>query len=690
MTNSPSAFKEETLELLALLEGLLVDLEHDIGHSELVPEIFRILHTIKGTGGMFGFHDIATFTHEIENVFDLVRQERMPVSRQLIGLSLAARDQIKLMVIGDRKETADMAIIGKLVLEFRQLAATTTDQPLPRRFVIEFAPHPSFFQSGNSLSHIFQDLHDLGTCRVTAHTETIPTLEELDPECCYSSWTIELEGICDENALHDVFIFAQEFAKVQISPCPFPESTNGKLPQPQLSSPPSPITRENFSPVARKTPSLTTVSAPPRQDGSDHFAGKVDRSLYTIRKELTEMKDPDTSESSESGQESIRVPSGKLNHLVDLIGELVTVQARLSQTANSRHESELASISEELERLTEDLRDSALKIRMLPLNTIAGEFRNLMKEWGGGLGKPVEFSIAGGETELDKTILEKLREPLIHLLRNAVIHGIEAQDLRRSTGKNPRGRISLQAHHSGGHFCLEICDDGAGIDVAAVHRRAVDMGIQAAHETLLPADMVRILSHPGLSVANAPEPMAGMGLHMAKRAVDSLRGTLDLSTNPGQGTTISIQLPLTLAIIEGLLVSVQKQLFVLPLVVVEECIELTREEERRAYDKNVVMVRGQLVPYIRLRETFAIPGAPPAIQQIVIANIDQQRVGFVVDQVIGEYQTVIKSLGNFYRHVRGISGATILGDGTVALILELGHIMKEEQHLGALELEEVA
>jgi two-component system chemotaxis sensor kinase CheA len=385
-------------------------------------------------------------------------------------------------------------------------------------------------------------------------------------------------------------------------------------------------------------------------------------------------------QSKETGA-SIRVPADKLDILVNLVGELVTVQARLSQMAAIRSEAELTSVAEEVERLTSELRDNALGIRMLPIGTTFSKFKRLVHDLSRELGKEIEMTTEGAETELDKNILEKLNDPLVHLIRNCIDHGIEMPEARKAAGKPGKGTVHLAAVHSGDSVLISITDDGAGLDRDAIRAKALEKGLISAGAELSDRETFAQIFAPGFSTAKQVTSVSGRGVGMdvVKRAIDALRGTIDLSSQVGKGTTVTIKIPLTLAIIESLLVKIGDDCFVMPLSMVDECVELTRKDLKDSHGRNLAHVRGQVVPYIPLRERFSIGGAPPPIEQIVITRINDSRVGFVVDNVIGEHQTVIKSLGRTYQNIQGLSGATILGNGSVALILDLPQLVKVEE-----------
>ncbi|RCK79093.1 MAG: Signal transduction histidine kinase CheA [Candidatus Ozemobacter sibiricus] len=390
---------------------------------------------------------------------------------------------------------------------------------------------------------------------------------------------------------------------------------------------------------------------------------------------------------------SIRVSSLKLDKLVNLIGELVTVQERLAQaTATLRETSpdrlaevlqafNLNAISEEVSRLTNGLRDNALSIRMLPIEATFSKFKRLVHDLAVGLGKEIELTTAGGETEIDKTVIDKLDEPLMHLIRNSADHGIEPPAVREAAGKPRKGTIHLSAEHVGGHVVIHVRDDGGGLRREAILAKAIERKLVPPGTELSDKEIFSLIFLPGFSTATQVTNVSGRGVGMdvVKKTIEDLRGTLDIASVPGQGTQVDITLPLTLAIIDGLLVTLAGQSFILPLSVVEECIQLRQTDHDTFTGKNLVEVRGQMVPFIPLRQRFGMAGDRPAIEQVVICHTREARIGLLVDAVIGEHKTVIKPLGKMYRRVPEFSGATILGDGSIALIIDVSRLTRQEQ-----------
>jgi len=475
---------------------------------------------------------------------------------------------------------------------------------------------------------LLRELKLLGEIQVTANMTAVPALAELDPERCYIRWEMVLSTAAARAAIADVFLFVEDQCELTIEP------------------------------AARPSPDATVSMTTPPEEPERKFGRRAE---------------------DRAGMSSIRVPTPKLDQFVDLVGELVTVQARLGEVAARREDADLVAVAEEIERLTSALRENSMSIRMLPIRGTFERFRRLVHDLARDLGKEVELTIDGADTELDKTVIDQLNDPLMHLIRNSMDHGIEPPALRLAAGKPATATIHLSARHSGANVLIEVMDDGGGIDAAAVRERAIANGLIDAEAELTEARIVSLILSPGFSTARQVTDVSGRGVGMdvVRQRVEALRGTIHVVSASGRGTTVTLRLPLTLAIIDGLLVRVGHAFFVLPLANSLECVELTRQDIAGANGKHVANVRGEIIPYIRLREHFDITTERPEREQIMIAETEEGRCGFVVDEVLGDHQTVIKNLGRFYRHVQFISGATILGDGTVALILDPDRVVQD-------------
>ncbi len=702
MDRHREAFREEARELLAELEVALLDLEKKPDDEDLVGRVFRAMHTIKGSGAMFGFEEIASFTHGVETVYDLVRNRQVAVDGNLISLTLSACDQIQRMVdspgeVGEADKTA----VERISAAFRGLlpagdanpstvavapagaerctSGETSDNVTYR---IRFRPSPDIFTSGTNPLLLLGELRGLGRCRITANTSEIPPLAELDPEACYTRWDVVLTTCQDINSIKDVFIFVEDESELQIDVI-----DRGAIMEED----------ENYKKLGEILVERGDVEAADldRVLSSQKPIGKmlVDSGVVSpdkIQSALVEqqhVREVRRERKSTETAASVRVPAGKLDILVNLVGELVTVQSHLSQLASSGNTSELALVAEEVERLTDELRENTMSIRMLPIGTTFGKFNRLVRDLSAELGKDILLATEGGETELDKTVIERLNDPLIHIIRNSIDHGIEPPEIRERTGKPRQGTIRLAAEHAGANVLIRISDDGAGLDAEGIRAKAAEKGLIAPDSLPGEKEIFSLIFAPGFSLAKKITSVSGRGVGMdvVKKSIDALQGAIDIASVKGEGTAITLKLPLTLAIIDGLLVKIGAACFVLPLSAVEECVELTRQQVADAHGRNLASIRGELVPYINLRQHFGIGGKKPEIEQIVITQIGGYRVGIVVDEVIGECQTVIKPLGRFYRGMEEVSGATILGNGKVALILDLAKIVRkaEAEELGA-------
>jgi two-component system chemotaxis sensor kinase CheA len=638
------AFQEEAREILVELESSLLELNESHKDNDLVGRVFRALHTIKGSGSMFGFDELAAFTHDLENAFDEVRNGRLEVTSELIDLSLSALDQIRVMLEGNAgQDAANLIKSSEILAKLQQLTgiadsqipvpastavqdAPSTSNEVAHEWHIRFSPGPDLMRNGADPLLLLRELRQMGDLRVTANLGLIPPIAEMDPERCYVSWDMVLTTSATCEAIRDVFIFVEDCCELTV----------------------------------------------------DLVSSKVEECVALAPQALEEQRSG-FGRRADDRESSIRVPAAKLDELVNLVGELVTVQARMSELAARRDDPDVLAVSEEIERLTSSLRENSMSIRMLPIRATFERFRRLVHDLARDLHKDVELTIEGAETELDKTVIDQLNDPLMHLIRNSMDHGIEAPEVRASAGKRPTANIHLCARHSGANVLISVVDDGGGINANAVRERAVQRGLISPDAKVTEAEVFALILEAGFSTAAQVTDVSGRGVGMdvVRQRVEALRGTVDIASKPGSGTTVTLRLPLTMAIIDGLLVRVGQAYFVLPLANTLECIELTRQDIQKANGKHLANVRGEIIPYICLREQFEIKSERPEREQIMIAETEHGRYGFVVDQVIGDHQTVIKNLGRFYRHVQIISGATILGNGSVALILDPHRLVQD-------------
>lgn len=685
-------FRQEASELFEVLEGALLDLGQRPDDRELVDSAFRALHTIKGSGAMFGFDKVASFTHEFETAFDRVRKGEIKPTQELISVALAAKDYIRAL-IEDPQSTDD--VIGEAILDDLrrfvfpdQSAAPVTEitvapPPAPAEskqagwhLYLEFESH--ILRNGSNPLDLLEDLCKLGPCFVVPVTDGIPFLDEMEPEDCYLKWDVKLHAACGKDAIDDVFMFVSDEMKMTLSPLAHVE-TPGPLPLFQLLD-------EEPAPVAEM---IAPVLEPVAEPVAERPVARAEPKTEVKPEVKPEAKlEPKPEAKQDRGIATVRVQAERLDELMDRVGELVIAQARLTQLASSGSDLSIKMIAEEIERLASSLRDTTMGARMVPIGSLFGRFRRLVHDLSRDLSKPVEFVTTGEDTELDKTMIECLADPLVHLIRNAIDHGIEDTATRSANGKTEQGRIELAAVHSGAQVLVTVKDNGGGLNTARIRAKAEEQGLIAAGAVLTDHEIHQFLFHPGFSTAQTISALSGRGVGMdvVKRTIENMRGTIDLSTRPGQGTTVTLRLPLTLAIIEGLLIRVGEGRYIIPLSAVEECIELTAEDER-SRGRNFLNVRGNLVPFLRLREIMNASGTPDRHQKTIIISTGETHVGLVADQIIGNHQTVIKSLSKLHSDVTIFSGATILGDGTAALILDVAQLVTlaqskvEKQHI---------
>jgi two-component system chemotaxis sensor kinase CheA len=654
--NPIETFLLEADDLLTTIEEVVLDMNGGAVNDDAVNRLFRAFHTLKGSGAMFDFDDVAEFTHHVEGALDLVRNGRLEVTPSLLDCVLAAKDLIKGMLQSRQGGAAVAADAGNRIVERlaalsgQPAAATTASHAAAAAtavttaatgagavdYRISFRPDPGILVRGTNVQALFDELRGLGACKVRARTEAVPPLAVLDAEQCFVQWDIELRTAVAQNAIRDVFLFVEDGSDLRI------EAVGASAAAVQ--------------PVAGAAPS-TPVSAPAKE-----AAGPATTPAKPLAKDAM-----------------IRVTSEKLDRLVNLVGELVMNQSRLQQVAARVDSADLLLSVEQIERLINELRDTVLGIRMMPIGSTFGRFKRLVHDLSAELGKEVDLVTEGADTEIDKTVLDQLADPLIHLIRNSLDHGIEPAEARKQRGKPVRGTIRLSAAHLGSNVVVRIQDDGKGLDRAAILKKGIERGLVTADAPPADRDIFNLIFLPGFSTAAQVTSVSGRGVGMdvVKRQIEGLRGTVSLASEAGQGTTVTCTLPLTLAIVDGLAVAVGEAQYVIPTGAVLENVELPREERGGFNGRQVIAVRGELVPYIRLRSMCGVDGGEPEVEKVVIVRHAEQRVGIVVDRVLGSHQTVIQPLGRFCRGIEMLSGSTIMGDGRVALILDVAGLVRQ-------------
>ena len=627
MDNDISAvFLEEASELLESLEQGLLKLQADPNNMDLINAAFRDLHTIKGSGAMFGFTDLAAFIHKFETAFEKIRSGEIKVSASLIRVALRAADEIKGYLAGEAAMTpARQAILDDLaqaVSPGNDTVEPHVEAPAEQGWRLDFRLATDALALGARPEVLLDELRGLGATNLVADISRIPALEGIEVQACLLGWSMDLPASAREDDINSVFMFHEGNMELNL--------VNLAAPAPDV--------------TASAVPAEVVVTGP------------------------------------QAAQQSatMRVPAERLDELMDQVGELVIAEARLSALANSSKDPSIMAAAEDIQRLSARMRDTTMSIRMVPISSIIGRFRRLVHDLSEGLGKTVDFVVTGADTELDKTVIERLGDPLVHIIRNAIDHGLETDEARAAAGKPDRGTIELSAEHLGAEVVISVKDNGRGLDRNKLRARAIDQGLLTPDATPSEAELFALILEPGFSTAAKVTELSGRGVGMdvVKRTVEGLRGRIVISSEPGHGTTFTLRLPLTLSIIEGLLVDVGGDHYIIPMAAVQEIVELPACDTADDTASSFLQIRDSLVPFLRLRTLLDCAEERNTLQNVIVVSASSMRVGLVVDRILGTNQTVVKQMSRLHAGVKSISGATILGDGSVALVLEVGNLVE--------------
>lgn len=683
-------FKEEALELLGSLENELLELEQNPTDKELLSSVFRVMHTIKGSAAMFGLDKISAFAHEVESIFSSLRDGKLDFSRVLIDRTLIARDMI--LELLDNPDGATGAIDPELrafLEEFKSVVGYVADKvpgkdspavtPAAKEkaasetWKVSFTPGIDSFRRGSNPLSLVSELQDRGETVCVPVFDSIPRLRDFNPEDCLVSWEIFLTTTASENDLHDIFIFVEDHAKIEIECLGLKIEENAAIPK-KLGE----ILIENGK-VDQQT--LDRILHSQRRIGEILVTEKIvsPTELKAALEEQKQLQKVQKNKTAALDMSTIRVKSEKLDQLMALVGELVTVHARIQQTSKQINNDELLSIVEQFGRLTDELRNNTMSIRMVTIGTTFSSFKRLVRDLSGELGKNVELETDGGDTELDKTVIEKLNDPLIHIIRNSLDHGIESPETRAERGKPRMGTIRMSASQTGASVYITVEDDGNGINKEAVLKKAVAKGLVKSDDVLTEQEIYKLLFLPGFSTKENVTAVSGRGVGMdvVNRQMELINGSITIDSKEKQFSRVTLKIPLTLAIIDGLLIRIAQEFYIIPLAVIVGCLEFLRE--RQDNDNDIVIFHDRQLPFVNMRDFFSIPGDRPKIEQIVVVNVKNQQIGILVDQVIGGNQTVIKPLGKIYRQAKGVSSASVLGDGSVALIMDVEQILEAKE-----------
>lgn len=661
MNEIHAIFFEESFEGVDTMEAGLLKLDAQSTDSELINTIFRAAHSIKGGAATFGFSAVSDFTHGVETLLDQLRSGQRQVSDELVGVLLASVDVIRDMLdafqqgrnpdtdaIARCQADIDQQLSGERASAAPASSAAATES-LAGEWQIRFVPQADIFKTGNEPSRIFRELSQLGELTVNTALQQSIDFDDIDPEDCYCQWQLTLRGDVARDEIEACFDWVRDQCELEITaPTLNAEAATAEENAGSVAPAPLPAAVSNDEPAARP-------AAAAKDSGS------------------------------------IRVSIDKIDALLNLVGELVITQSMLARFGDREQTGSTQGLRDGLmvlERHTRELQESAMQIRMLPIGASFNRFKRLVRDISAKLGKKVELKLSGEETELDKTVLEKMSDPLVHLVRNSLDHGIEMPEERRAAGKPETGVLHLSAYHEGGSIVIQVEDDGAGLNKERILAKAIERGLVSAHEQLSEEQIHQLIFQPGFSTAAALSDLSGRGVGMdvVRRNITDLGGRIDIRSTQGQGSCLKIRLPLTLAILDGQLVRVGNDVYIFSLRSIVETVLVSPAELNSLAGKgSVYRLRDEYIPTVRLRDYFNLDCEQPSAtylerggQLMVVVETDGHRVGLFVDELLDQQQVVIKSLEENYLPVSGLAGATILGDGSVALIVDVPSLV---QHL---------
>ena len=693
------ALVQEARELLADMEKALLETERTGPTPEAVNAVFRAAHTIKGSVGLLGLEHIVRFTHSLESVLDEVRGGKTEMDPDLVSLLLECKDHLDLLVDGIERDTPDeeldptsrASLVARLEVYRKasgQQKAVAPAAPLEAhaevvdservnadswhislrlaRDVLRCGMDPLSFL--RYLARIGEILH------VETIDEALPTASEMDPELLYLGLEIQIRTKASRAEIESVFEFVAEGSQIRILPPQakieeYVELVNA-LPEPSVR-----LGEILVACGALSQPELEKTLHRQEPDASHRPLGTIlvqDKIVPPAVVEAALQKQKSIREKAGDSR-TVRVEAGKLDALIDLVGELVIASATARIATERDGAKESGEAVGNLASLVESIRDSALGLRMVPVGEVFDRFPRMVRDLAKELGKRIELSITGAETELDKSMVDRIADPLTHIVRNSLDHGIEPEEVRVAAGKEPVGTLRFHAFHETGSIVVEVSDDGGGIRRDKVRAKAVEKGVIAADQVLSDREILQLIFEPGFSTAEKVTDLSGRGVGMdvVKRSVEALRGEIEVDSVEGSGTTMRLRFPLTLAIIDGFQFQVGKGAFIVPLEMVKECADLIPGE----VTGGIVRLRDEPLPFLRLRELFHIGGAAPRRESLVVVQHGPRRLGLVVDQLAGELQVVIKPLGALFHNLKGVGGTTILGNGSVALILDVPNLV---------------
>lgn len=699
-------FIDEAHELLGKMEESLLILENESQNDEAVSSIFRVMHTLKGSGAMFGFTWISSFTHHLENIYDGIKSHKIELDKEILNLTFESVDLLKNLLISPEEPKGEVKKeYDRLFGTFEKICSGPTKntnsiaektqkpevahQKKQPTYHIYFEPNEEIMKNGTNPLYLIDELVSLGNGIVFAHTEKIPDFLSLNPQSCSCSWDIILTASVDFNEILDVFIFVEDDSKIEIQKI----SEINLLSQTDFTNKlPNYIGEGNNSAILELQEFAQQVeNSLQGKTEPNHLQINAEKPI--IKNQLDKEESPISNETTEVDaavrlsninevpqrskvNSSIRVSSEKVEMLINLVSEMVTTQARLNLLAQKVKNPEMIEVAETLEKLTRQLRDNAFEISLIPISSLVTRFQRLIRDLSKELNKEVEFITEGTDTELDKTIIESLSDPLMHIFRNAIDHGLENAEERKIAGKPVKGELKFKAYYSGTSVYIDISDDGKGIDTNKVRQKALKQGLINEHQKLNDQQINELILLPGFSTAENVTDISGRGVGMdvVKKNINKIQGEIEIFSTPGKGTTFSLKLPLTLSIIDGIVVQIDEREYIIPILVINKIKPVKHQLIVDSFN-NMLSIDGEQIPFLYLREKFNISSPPPVQEELVVVSYANKSVGIVIDRVIRESQVVVKSIGKHFREQEMVSGASIMGDGSVALVLDTNKII---------------
>lgn len=669
------SFVEETRDLINELEDILLSLESEAVSSDLIDQIFRSVHTIKGSGGMLGFDKVLAVTHDLEDIYDRVRSHEIEFTMALREISLETIDILKILLstreqLNNQDQVRFADLCHKIHLfdigssdkhgekETEDSVSTTISRSVITYF-IEFDPAKNLSEQLTHPELLFRELSLMGTCLAFVKKGNDVVLNKFSGNDRLASWRVVLASRFDLVSIEDVFEWVKKEVTFSVTD----------------------IVRGDVLAVPEARAELEKMKDKIFKSSAAEVKEILDNYQSEIVEEAEDRKDSgvnksDTQQASGDSIKSIRVSTDKIDNLLNLVSEMVTLQARLNLIANQLGDNELIAVAEKYGTFSKQLRDNAFTISLVPFGITMTRYKRLVHDLADQMGKQIEFVTEGEDTVLDKKIIEQLTDPIMHILRNSADHGIETTEKRIAAGKSELGKITMKIYHQSNNVIIKIMDDGQGIDPEEIRKVAIRKKVIKKDDILSYDELINLVFLPGFSSAKTVSNVSGrgVGLDVVKKNISDIRGNISIETEVGKGTIFTIKLPLTLSIIDGLQVKIDNRDFIIPLIQVSKIYTLSEDMKHNGLNQ-LLILEGAQVPYFDLREDFDLGGTPPERQEIVLVGYENERVALIVDMVVGENQTVLKSLGRHYQNQDFISGGTILGDGSVALVLDVNKIV---------------